>query len=107
MQLKKSNDIALMNLQQTKIEINSAMQNNISALEKYKASLVYYESKGLELADKLLSSTTKAYKEGEIDYIEYISTLEQSLTIKQKYLETLNLYNQMVNEINFLNGKYN
>ena len=104
---KKSNDIALMNLQQTKIEINSAMQNNISALKKYKASLVYYESKGLELADKLLSSTTKAYKEGEIDYIEYISTLEQALTIKQKYLENLNLYNQKVNEINFINGRYN
>jgi cobalt-zinc-cadmium resistance protein CzcA len=76
-------------------------------LEKYKASLVYYETKGLELADKLFTSTTKAYKEGEIDYIEYISTLEQSLTIKKDYLEFLNLYNQIVNEINFLNGKYN
>ncbi len=104
---KMDNDIAIMNLNQTKIELNSAMKFNLSELEKYKASLVYYESKGLELADKLLSSTTKAYKEGEIGYIEYISTLEQSLTIKQKYLENLNLYNQMVNEINFLNGQYN
>ncbi len=104
---KKNTDIALMNFNQTKIELNSAMQANISALEKYKASLAYYESKGLKLADTLLSSTTKAYREGEIDYIEYISTLEQSLTIKQNYLENLNAYNQMVNEINFLNGKYN
>ncbi|MCF6222448.1 MAG: CusA/CzcA family heavy metal efflux RND transporter [Flavobacteriaceae bacterium] len=104
---KMDNDIAIMNLNQTKIELNSAMKSNLSELEKYKASLVYYESKGLELADKLLSSTTKAYKEGEIDYIEYISTLEQSLTIKQRYLENLNSFNQMVNEINFLNGQYN
>ncbi len=49
----------------------------------------------------------ETHKEGEIGYIEYISTLEQSLTIRQNYLEFLNLYNQMVNEINFLNGKYN
>ncbi len=104
---KKNADIALMNLNQTKIELTSVMQNNISELEKYKASLAYYESKGLKLADTLLSSTTKAYREGEIDYIEYISTLEQSLTIKKNYLENLNAYNQMVNEINFLNGKYN
>ena len=102
-----NSDIALMHLNQTKIELKTAMQSNLSALDKYKASIAYYERKGLELADKLLSSTTKAYKEGEIDYIEYISTLEQSLTIKQKYLKSLNLYNQMVNEINFLNGKYN
>jgi len=104
---KKNNDIALMNLNQTKIELNSAMKFNLFELEKYKASLVYYETKGLKLADKLFTSTTKAYKEGEIGYIEYISTLEQSLTIKQDYIEFLNLYNQMINEINFLNGKYN
>ncbi len=104
---KMNNDIALMNLKQSKIELNTAMNANFSALEKYNASLAYYESKGLELANKLMSSTTKAYKEGEIEYIEYISTLEQALTIKLKYLETLNLYNQKVNEINFLTGKYN
>ena len=104
---KINNDIALMNLQQTKIELNTAIQTNITALEKYRAAVTYYENKGLELADKLFSSTTKAYKEGEIEYVEYISTLEQSVTIKRKYLENLNLYNQMVNEINFLNGKYN
>ncbi len=104
---KMNREIARMNLSQTRIELNTLMKNNLSALKKYKASLSYYETKGLELADKLLSSTTKAYREGEIGYIEYISTLEQALTIKQKYLENLNLYNQKVNEINFLNGKFN
>jgi len=104
---KMNREIARMNLSQTRIELNTLMKNNLSELKKYKASLSYYETKGLELADKLLSSTTKAYREGEIGYIEYISTLEQALTIKQKYLENLNLYNQKVNEINFLNGKFN
>jgi cobalt-zinc-cadmium resistance protein CzcA len=104
---KKNTDIARMNLQQSKIELTTAMKFYMTELEKYKAAVTYYENKGLELADKLFSSTTKAYKEGEIEYIEYISTLEQSVTIKRKYLENLNLYNQMINEINFLNGKYN
>ena len=104
---KIDNEIARMDLEQTRIQLNTALKDNLSELQKYEASLSYYESKGLELADKLQSSTTKAYKEGEIGYIEYISTLEQALKIKQKYLENLNLYNQKVNEINFLNGNYN
>ncbi len=104
---KIDREISEMNLKQIKIKLNTSIENNLWELKKYQASLAYYKSKGIELADKLLSSSLKAYREGEIGYIEYISTLEQAITIKQKYLENLNNYNQKLNEINFLNGKYN
>jgi cobalt-zinc-cadmium resistance protein CzcA len=68
---------------------------------------LFYETKGLQLGDKLFSSANKAYKEGEVGYVEYIATLEQAVAIKRSYLERLNQYNQTVNEINYLTGKYN
>ena len=87
--------------------MKAILQNKLQEYKKNKASLLYYETKGLQLADKLFSSTNKAYKEGEVGYVEYITTLEQSAQIKRDYLDRLNLYNQTVNEINYLTGKYN
>jgi heavy metal efflux system protein len=104
---KKNTEIAQMNFEQTKLDINSALQSNLREYEKHKASLQYYDTKGLQLADKLFTSANIAYKEGEIDYVEYIATLEQAVQIKRDYLDRLNQYNQTINEINYLTGKYN
>jgi cobalt-zinc-cadmium resistance protein CzcA len=103
----KNIKIAQQNFEQTKLDINSILQSNLQDFEKYKTSLVYYETKGLQLADKLFASSNKAYKEGEIGYVEYIANLEQAAQIKRDYLVKLNLYNQTINEINYLTGKYN
>jgi heavy metal efflux system protein len=104
---KKNTEIAQMNYEQTKLDINSVLQANLQEYEKHKASVFYYETKGLQLAEKLFSSANTAYKEGEIGYVEYIATLEQAVQIKRDYIDRLNLYNQTINEINYLTGKYN
>jgi len=104
---KKNNEIAQMNYEQSKLSQNSILHANLQKLKKYKASLLYYETRGLKLAETLFSFSNKAYKEGEIGYVEYIATIEQAVKIKQSYLDRFNLYNQTINEINYLTGKYN
>jgi cobalt-zinc-cadmium resistance protein CzcA len=104
---KKSAEIASINYQQTKLELDAIVQTKLSEYEKQKAALAYYDSTGILLADKLFSSAIKAYKEGEIGYVEYIALMEQSIEIRSSYLNALNLHNQTVNEINYLTGKYN
>lgn len=104
---KKNSEIAHLNYNQTKLDLNTALQNNLQNYLKHKASLDYFERKGLELANNLLSSSNKAYKTGEIGYVEYISNIEQAIQIKTDYLNRLNMFNQTVNEINYLTGKYN
>ncbi|WP_456375916.1 TolC family protein, partial [Lutibacter sp.] len=104
---KKNNEIAQMNYEQTKLDVNSVLKTNLQDYEKYKASLLYYETKGLQLAEKLFSSANKAYKEGEVGYVAYITSLEQAVQIKTDYVSKLNLYNQTINKINYLIGKYN
>jgi cobalt-zinc-cadmium resistance protein CzcA len=104
---KKSAEIASINYQQTKLELDAIVQTKLNEYEKQKAALAYYDSTGILLADKLFSSAIKAYKEGEIGYVEYIALMEQSIEIRSSYLNALNLHNQTVNEINYLTGKYN
>jgi len=104
---KKNSEIAIMNLKQSKLEVSTSLQTNLQDYKKYKASLSYYEEKGLKLAEKLFSAANKAYKEGEVDYIAYVVSLEQVVQIKKNYLEKLNLYNQTLIKINYLTGKYN
>lgn len=103
---KIQSDIAEFNYEQTRLQLSASLKSLEQDFEKYKASLRYYETRGLQLADKLFFSATKAYKEGEVNYVEYIATLEQAVTIKRDYLSKLNLYNQTVNEINYLTGAY-
>ena len=76
-------------------------------LEKLNSSLTYYEHKGLELATKLFRSAKKAYQEGEIEYIEYIGTIEQAIEIRKNHIDKLIQYNRISNRINYLTGKYN
>ncbi|RLA16990.1 MAG: CusA/CzcA family heavy metal efflux RND transporter [Gammaproteobacteria bacterium] len=102
-----NSEIAQLNYEQTKLDMNAVLRSNIQEFEKHQASLNYYETQGLQLSDKLFFSANKAYKEGEIGYVEYIATLEQAIAIKSGYLDRLNLYNQTANEINYLTGKYN
>jgi cobalt-zinc-cadmium resistance protein CzcA len=89
------------------LELDAIVQTKLNEYEKQKAALAYYDSTGILLADKLFSSAIKAYKEGEIGYVEYIALMEQSIEIRSSYLNALNLHNQTVNEINYLTGKYN
>ncbi len=104
---KKSYKIAQLNYEQSKLNVTSVLQTAIQNFKKHKSSLAYYEVKGLKLAEMLFNSANKAYKEGELNYLEYVTTIEQAIQLKKTYLNKLNLYNQAIIEIHYLTGKYN
>ena len=75
-------------------------------LDKNLASLSYYESSALKNADLLITQSRKAYRGGEIGYIEYLQSLKTALSIKNNYLLSLTQYNQSIIKIEFLLGKF-
>ncbi len=82
--------------------------NYVQALrevEKNIASLNYYESSALQNADLILTQARKAFREGEIGYIEYLQALKSAIGIQSNYLMALNQYNQSVVKLEFLLGK--
>jgi heavy metal efflux system protein len=76
----------------------------IQQFKKYKNSVEFYEKNALPQADLIIQNAEKAFKAGEINYIEFLLSLNRALAIKSNYLENLNFYNQSVISIEFILG---
>ncbi|SHJ46570.1 Outer membrane protein TolC [Reichenbachiella agariperforans] len=85
-----------------------ALQGQLEALlqqyQKYRASLDYYGQNALPQSDLILAQAQKGFESGSIGYIEYIQGLNTALNIKFNYLETLNLFNQTLIQIEWISG---
>jgi len=64
--------------------------------------LNYYENEGSELSDEILKTAQISFRNGEIDFYQYIQSLESAFDIKLGYLDKLKEYNQTAIDINFL-----
>jgi len=71
-------------------------------LIKQEKALKYYEEEGTVISDEILKTATLSFKNGEINYFQYILSLENAYEIKLDYLNSLNDYNQTVIAINYL-----
>ncbi|MCK9219504.1 MAG: CusA/CzcA family heavy metal efflux RND transporter [Bacteroidales bacterium] len=72
---------------------------------KYDASVDYYEQQALPEANLIIEQSTRTYKAGALDYLEYVITLNRALDIRQNYLDALDNYNQTIINIDFITGK--
>ena len=72
---------------------------------KYSNSLNYYETQAVPEADLIIEQTTKSYRAGAMDFLDYVQNINRALSIKQNYLDALNYYNQTVISIEFITGK--
>ena len=92
-------------------EYAKSLQGNYNSLlgeyAKYSNSLEYYEKQALPEADLIIDQSTKSYKAGAMDYLEYVLSLGRATAIKQNYLETLNNFNQAIVSMDYLMGKIN
>ena len=88
-----------------KLQLNTQYTTAIQDFKKYNQSLQYYQQTGLFMADKILSSAQTAYTQGEINYVEYVQSIQQATFIKTDYLQTLNNFNQSVINLNYLISK--
>lgn len=78
----------------------------ISEVNSYKDGIDYYESTGKNLYSETMSSAVKAYQLGEIDFLQYISMVENANQIKINYLQQIYLYNSSVLNANYLTNVY-
>ncbi|SNR31910.1 cobalt-zinc-cadmium resistance protein CzcA [Lutibacter agarilyticus] len=94
-----SNEVAF----DAELKLKYMYQNLLHKLKRSEAELTYYMESGQQLANEILKTATKSYKNGEIDFFQYIQSIETSNQININYLQNLNAYNKIVLEINYLN----
>jgi len=85
-----------------KIRLNARNSELQAQLNKSDNALTYYETEGMQLSEEILKTATVSFKNGEIDFFQYIQSLENAYQIKLDYLENLNKYNQTVINLNYL-----
>ena len=85
--------------------ISGNYRSLILEFSKNTNSVDYYEKQAIPEADLIIEQATKSYKAGEMDYLEYILSLNRALGIKQNYLDALNNYNQNIISIDLITGK--
>lgn len=73
--------------------------------KKYSGSVEYYEKQALNEAELIIEQSTRSYKAGAMDYLEYILNLNRGIEIKQSYLDALNGLNQTAMNIESITGK--
>lgn len=85
-----------------RMQLTSQYQSLRSDLKKYEEGINYYQMSGKKLSEETLTHATKAFQNGEIDFLQYIQLLENATTIETNYLSTLFQYNMTVLEANYL-----
>ncbi|GAA4441474.1 CusA/CzcA family heavy metal efflux RND transporter [Pontibacter saemangeumensis] len=94
--------VAQQNLQHVENELEAEAKAAFQQALKLQSSLDYYESTALPQAQLIISQATKAYRAGEIDYQDYILSLDRALTIQANYIEALYGYDKAVIELHFI-----
>ncbi|MCF4101142.1 CusA/CzcA family heavy metal efflux RND transporter [Gillisia sp. M10.2A] len=99
---KIATQVAIDEADNYRIQLNSKYLQLLSQLKKYEEALSYYETEGKHLSDEILKTATVSYNNGEIDFYQYIQSLENANSIVLSYLDELNAYNQTLIQINYL-----
>lgn len=99
---KIAKDIITEQQQDYKTKLNTKYNALLTTLAQYEEAVNYYNNEGEELKNQIIKTANRTFKEGEIDFFQYIQSLETASEIELSYLENLNAYNQTVIQINHL-----
>ena len=102
---KSNMEAALESTRAEEMRVSSQWNKVKSDALKYLSSIQYYEKTGLNQSNDLISASKRMFDAGQTNYITYMRTLTDAYNIRIKYLDAINLYNQAILGLEFLNGK--
>jgi cobalt-zinc-cadmium resistance protein CzcA len=95
-------DISQHEFENYRIQLEYRLKALTEELAQYREAVDYYTTSGKELSAELVTNANAAYKQGEIDFLQYIHLLDNARSIKINYLENLLKYDLRVLEINHI-----
>ncbi|MQP52232.1 MULTISPECIES: CusA/CzcA family heavy metal efflux RND transporter [unclassified Flavobacterium] len=87
--------------EETKIETYINQKN--SELAQYQLAIDYYTNYGKKVSEEIIKVANMSYKNGEIDFFQYIQSLENATTIQVDYLDAVILFNKTQLDIQYIN----
>ncbi|GAB3901057.1 CusA/CzcA family heavy metal efflux RND transporter [Spirosoma agri] len=96
--------IAQTDLDNQRFALGQQLQQAFQQYDQYRNTLTYYEANAVPQAELIQTNARRAFRGGDIGYVEFSLALGQALTIRSNYLDLLNQYNQSILYINYLLG---
>jgi cobalt-zinc-cadmium resistance protein CzcA len=88
--------------QDYKVKLNAEYQMLLAKLQQHGEAISYYDTQGKTLSEEIIKTAERTFKEGEIDFFQYIQSIETATDIELTYLDDMNAYNQTIIAINYL-----
>jgi cobalt-zinc-cadmium resistance protein CzcA len=99
---KIAQEIAEEQQQDYQMKLDTEYQSLLAKLQQHEEAINYYETQGKKLSEEIIKTAERTFKEGEIDFFQYIQSIETAKDIELTYLDNLNTYNQTIIAINYL-----
>jgi cobalt-zinc-cadmium resistance protein CzcA len=85
------------------IKIDAHINQKNSELEQYNQAIEYYNQYGKKVSKEIIKVANMSYKHGEIDFFQFILSLENATTIQVDYLDAVNQYNKTQLDLQYIN----
>ena len=85
-----------------RVRLENRQADLLLRLNKYDQMLAYYEDEGEKLSQEIFKTANYSFENGEINFFQYLQSIENALDILIDYMENLNQYNQTAIELNYL-----
>ena len=92
-------------MMQARQSTEAEYRNALNTFATAKRNLDYYATSAMPQADEIEKLSKASYEFGEIGYAEHIQNLESAMEIRMLNADAINEYNQIVIQLNFLQGK--
>lgn len=100
--MRLETEIAKTENQNQLVQMGHRIQNLKTVLSQKETALAYFETEGNPLANEILRMAQNSFQQGEIDYFQYIQSIENAYQIKIEYLNSLDEYNQTLLQLHYL-----
>ena len=85
--------------------LNAEKKTALLEYQKYFQTVQWFENTALKSAATISSGATEQFVNGEINYLDWVILINQSVSIQSQYIDVIKNLNESINHINYLNSK--
>lgn len=85
------------------IQMESFYMQKQAELNRHKEMIKYYTENGQKLSKEIIKTADMSYRNGEIDFFQYIQSMENAISIESDYLDNVLSYNKSYLELHYFN----
>jgi cobalt-zinc-cadmium resistance protein CzcA len=85
--------------------IQSEYAAAVAQYNKYKQTVQYFETAALKNASVIISTANQQLANGNINYLEWVQLINQSLIVKSDYTEAIKNLNESIIQLNYFNNQ--